>query len=214
MDCRYGNLIANPYNFRQIIILGRVKSAGKLCMGIIISTNGGASWTEARIRDEASSQSSTAAVDPRNAKVIYVAGRTAAYKSVVYKSVNGGAAWTEITNGIDAWEIQSIAVDPGDSNILYCAGSSLWRSADGGASWADINPSWHEAHAIAINKLNPNEVFVGSARGLYYSQDRGLTWTDISEGITVPLVNRLYFDPTSRILYAGTRGSGIWTRNI
>ena len=216
MDCRYGGLYANPADFNQILILGQVKSGGQLCLGVIVSKNGGATWTEVRIRNEGGSQSTSAAVDPRNSKVVYVGGRTAAYKAALYKSANGGASWTEISNGIDDSDVQCLAVDPGDSNVLYCGGNwSAWRSADGGASWSRCAlPLSNSADAVVINTLNPNEVFVGNYDGVYYSQDRGLTWTDIGEGLMVPSITQLYLDPASRTLYAGTGGSGIWKRKF
>lgn len=184
-------------------------------MGMIVSTNGGATWTEARIRNEQSSESTAAAVDPRNSKIVYVGGRTAAYKAALYKSSNGGSSWTEITNGIEDWNIQCLTVDPGDSNILYCGGYYLWRSANAGMSWTRCDLPLHSGvNAIIINKSNPNEVFVGGGSGVCYSQDRGLTWTDVSGELTVPSITQLYFDSASRTLYAGTQGGGIWKRTL
>lgn len=66
--------------------------------------------------------------------------------------------------------------------------------------------------AVVINPANPNQVFAGHSYGVYYSQNRGLSWTDFGRGMTVPTVVGLSFDPVRKTLYAATSGAGLWKR--
>jgi len=184
-------------------------------MGIVVSTDGGKNWTQIRISAQSGSESSVAAVAPSNANCLYVGGVDSAWKALIYKSANGGATWTAITNGISNQPLW-IAVDPQDPNIVYIVTyDGVWRSSNGGGSWTKYVPSkaWG-FRAVAVNKDNPNQVFVGYSRGVFYSQDRGLTWTDVSAGLIVPDVNQLYFNSANSTLYVGTEGGGIWKRTF
>jgi photosystem II stability/assembly factor-like uncharacterized protein len=185
-------------------------------MGIVISKNGGTTWTPIKISAQSGSESIVAAIAPSNANYLYVGGVDSAWKALIYMSANGGATWTAITNGISN-QPQGIAVDSQDPNIVYIATyDAVWRSSNGGGSWTKCTfPAYTWGfNAVAINKINPNQVFVGTSKSVLYSQDRGLTWTDISQGITIPYVSQIYFNPTTSTLYVGTEGSGLWKRTF
>jgi photosystem II stability/assembly factor-like uncharacterized protein len=185
-------------------------------MGIVVSKNGGTTWTPIKISAQTGSESIVAAVAPSNANILYVGGVDSAWKALIYRSANGGGTWTAITNGISN-QPQGIAVDPQDPNIVYIATyDAIWRSSNGGGSWTKctFSSSAWGFKAVAVNKNNPNQVFVGCSHGVFYSQDRGLTWTDVSEGLSVPDVTQLYFNPANSTLYVGTQGAGLWKRTF
>jgi photosystem II stability/assembly factor-like uncharacterized protein len=185
-------------------------------MGIVVSTNGGTSWTPVRVCTLAGSESTIAAVAPDSANVLYVGGYDSSWKGILYRSTNGGAAWTDITGTIDDVPT-AIAVDPQDSDIVYAATySKLFRSTNGGAAWTQRTIAGYSYGfaAVVVNKSNPNEVFVGFGKGVLTSKDRGLTWTDISEGLDISTVKQLYFNPTTRTLYAATEGGGVWKKTL
>jgi len=183
-------------------------------MGVMLSTNAGTSWTSSRISAPAGSEATVAAFAPGDSKILYVGGRSGSYAPLAFRSTNGGAGWTNITGGLQA-PPNAIAVDPQEPNVVYVANNEgLWRSANGGTTWAKCalpNSPWG-LRAVVINKNNPNQVFAGHMYGVAYSQDRGLTWTDISQGLTVPYVNGLDFNPVNKTLYVGTAGGGLWKR--
>jgi len=182
----------------------------------MFSTNAGASWTASKINSLDGSEATIAAIAPSNSNILYVGGRTGSYTALLYRSTNGGAGWTAIMNGFPS-PPQAIAVDTQDPDIVFiaCYGG-LWRTANGGTSWTKCTlpvDTWG-LKAVDINKNNPNQVFAGSTDGVFYSQDRGLTWSNISQGLTVPAVSGLSFNPTNKTLYAGTEGGGLWKRAI
>ena len=91
----------------------------------------------------------------------------------------------------------SLAVSPADANVVYVGTESLglFKSADGGATWAAVNKSLGEepgmpvgAAALAIDPNDPNRIFVAKGvwigtsqarlfpRGVLMSADGGQTW--------------------------------------
>src|ERR1700730_5052323 len=76
------------------------------------------------------------AVDPTNASVAYLG----APEGGVWKTTDGGAHWTPLTDTQPSLAIASIAIDPTNHNIVYAGtgdsylyGEGLLKSQDGGA---------------------------------------------------------------------------------
>ena len=67
-------------------------------------------------------------MDPRNPMILF-----AGTHSGVYKTVDGGATWTAINNGLENKEVRALTIDPGDSSRLYVSSGGLYVSTNGGA---------------------------------------------------------------------------------
>lgn len=123
-------------------------------------------------------------------------------------------AWT--SNGPTFTAIRAIATDPLTVGPVYAAseGAGMFKSLDGGASWAPINTGLTglSVRTVVINSQVPDTLYVGTAgSGVFTSTDGGTTWTPASTGLLNPNVNALVIDPqTPSILYAGTVGSGVF----
>ena len=209
------NLALSPTNPNTVVVAGQTGSVGTglRYMGLHISKDGGANWTNIKIRNDAGSVAAAAAGDPKNGNILYVVGTTAVGSPVCYKSTNAGVSWAVLAVPTQASPL-NVVVDPGNSKIVYIGTwDGVFRSEDGGANWAETGDFW-DAEAVVINKNNPKEVFVGYPGGVYYSQDRGLTWSLFSEGLTVYNTQWLEIDATNRFLYAGTWFGGIWKREF
>jgi photosystem II stability/assembly factor-like uncharacterized protein len=129
----------------------------------------------------------------------------------IYRSADSGATWTHM--GLeDAQQIPDLAVDPHDANRLYAAvlghpfGPNAERGiflySDGGKTWARIL-SIDENTGGSCIKIDPNDpntlyaamwnvrsgpwedenVFNGTAGGLYKSTDGGDHWRKLSKGL-------------------------------
>ncbi|MGH9508901.1 MAG: WD40/YVTN/BNR-like repeat-containing protein, partial [Terriglobales bacterium] len=76
-----------------------------------------------------------------------------------------------------------IVLDPSDDKILYVVYAfGVARSSDGGASWCLLNFGFDQLGSVtslAINPLDPYEIFVGSDFGVFRSIDRGNTFRRI-----------------------------------
>lgn len=94
--------------------------------------------------------------------------------------------------------MRALAFHPTDPSIIYAGAASggLWKSTDGGRSWlpkTDRLPSL-AVGAIAIDKNNPNRIFIGTGEGsrnwdrvygdgIFRSEDGGESWTEISSTV-------------------------------
>jgi photosystem II stability/assembly factor-like uncharacterized protein len=125
--------------------------------GVFRSRDGGASWQKVLYRNDKTGASDLV-FDPKNPDVMYAA-LWEAYRTPyslsdggpgggLFKSVDGGATWTEITRnpGLSKATVLgkiTIAASGGDSNRLYAMveadDGGLFRSDDGGTTWASVN---------------------------------------------------------------------------
>jgi photosystem II stability/assembly factor-like uncharacterized protein len=131
------------------------------------------------------------------------------------------SAWNN-TAGLNAWrsngpeeQVQSLANDPSNPNIIYAGSKSgVFKSADGGATWSNIGLS--NTHALAIDFVNPNNLYAGTSssglvvapgdRLLFKSTDGGATWSNSNSPLDFDF-SLLVMDPTSpKVLYAGSAG--------
>jgi photosystem II stability/assembly factor-like uncharacterized protein len=94
--------------------------------------------------------------------------------------------------------LHTILLDPADGNRIRIAVSTggMYVTEDGGASWRPSNtgvravflpdhyPEFGQCvHKVVQSKQNPNRMFLQNHWGLYRSDDRGETWTDIANGV-------------------------------
>jgi photosystem II stability/assembly factor-like uncharacterized protein len=124
--------------------------------GVYKSTDAGATWQNVGLRD--SRQIGRILVDPANPRLVYVAALGHAYgpneERGVYRSSDGGATWRKILDkGADVGAID-LAFAADNPRVLYAAmwrarrtpwsqyppnggaGSGLYKSTDGGDTWA------------------------------------------------------------------------------
>jgi photosystem II stability/assembly factor-like uncharacterized protein len=118
-------------------------------------------------------------VSPANPDILYAQsykGRFAKATSALYKSVNGGANWTEVAPEILRNEIFDIAIDPSDFNRMYATGKNIGiaKSVDGGITW--VTKKLNEMGSIHIKSDKPNIIRVLCASKCMESSDYGDTW--------------------------------------
>jgi hypothetical protein len=184
-----------PRNFN-----GRIKSlairpnqrnvlyAGAANGGVWITVDGGAEWNALWFR-QASMAIGAIAVAPSNPLVVYAAtgedtpGWGPSYGGAgVFRTSNGGSAWAACASGPDS-RSNKVLVHPTNPDIVYVASDTgLWKSVDGGASWANRRPG-HITDAL-LDPTAPETLYVGAHNdGVYRSVDGGATWVP-RQGVT------------------------------
>ncbi len=159
-------------------------------------------------------------VDPRDPETLYIATMGGG----VWKTTDGGASWTPLTDGQCALPTNSVALDPLDADIVYAGtgeygaypGCGLLRSEDGGATWTTLDPPlfstpWGQGD-ISIDGIvllrgsgtgASRTLLLATNRGVIRSTDGGATWTNpLTTGWFYPTTG-LVVDPTdSSVAYA------------
>jgi len=153
----------------------------------------------------------------------------------VYRSTNGGGAWTPISTDLTGapaasvvyGTITTVAISAADST-LYLAGTDngrVWRSQDAGGTWQEITaglPALYVTRVVA-DPADADLIYVShSGFGqdfheprVHRSTDRGTTWQSISGNLPDAPVNDLVVDPARPgTLYAGTDLGVFETRNL
>jgi len=133
------------------------------------------------------------------------------YKGI-YQSTNGGASFTEMStspnimswgcnggSGGQAWYDLDVAVDPNNKDIIYAGGVNCFKSVDGGVTW-DITSHWWgdcsvqavhaDLHVLEYNPIN-DRLYAGNDGGIYYTENNGITWPEITDGLPISQVYRI-----------------------
>ena len=132
--------------------------------------------------------------------------------------------WSEngSDNGGQAWYDLALTVSPLDENIVFVGGVNCWKSDDGGVNW-DLNTHWYggggasymhaDEHMLQYNTLD-NKVYSANDGGLYYSDDDGNNWTDISDGLHITQFYKLGVSQTVQdLVIGGTQDNGTFLKN-
>ncbi len=173
--------------------------------GIYISHDAGKIWKPVEGMDGQSVRALTQA--PSNPKM-YVAGTV----SGVYRSVDAGEHWAEMSpaGSSELHEVESVAIDPVDTNIVYAGTWHLpWKTTDGGAHWSNIKDGLiddSDVFSIIIDPHTPTLVYASACSGIYKSENAGELFHKV-QGIpsTARRTRVLMQDPTNpKIVYAGT----------
>jgi hypothetical protein len=79
-----------------------------------------------------------------------------------------------------------------DPMRVFALGQHVFRSDDGGKSWANLTAFHTESiigpgqHSLAISKSDPDQIVVANDYGVWRSMDGGLSWNGLNQGHTSP----------------------------
>ncbi|MFA5816268.1 MAG: T9SS type A sorting domain-containing protein [Bacteroidales bacterium] len=120
-----------------------------------------------------------------------------------------------------AWYDLSIFVDPLSAQVVHAGGINLWRSDNGGKTWK-ITGHWTgsgaaevhaDQHTFFYNPVN-KRLYAGNDGGIYFTDNRGTTWKEISEGLGIGQIYRLgvsVTNPYKVVTGFQDNGSATWT---
>ena len=152
--------------------------------GVIFkSTDSGSTWNV--LADIGFGNVNKIIVDPINTNKMYCSAEAGG----IFKSVDSGLNWSIInsnaTNGYD------VEFKPGDTNVIYASGNSVFRSNNGGDSFSDLGGSFSSGpKMIGVAEASTDVddqavVYVIEASGgafnqLYRSDDNGLSFIAVN----------------------------------
>jgi photosystem II stability/assembly factor-like uncharacterized protein len=136
----------------------------------------------------------------------------------LYISSDGGESWKSQSAPLNIvarpFYFSTIAVDPKDPKRVYRPAFSFSYSSDGGYSFIDASydgaPVHSDLHAIWINPVHPNIIYVGSDGGVYMSVDRGVTWQYIHNLPVAQFYHVAYDLKEPYNVYGGLQDNGSW----
>jgi photosystem II stability/assembly factor-like uncharacterized protein len=165
---------------------------GSYGIGILKTTNGGATWSKS-LDWTYNQQTGVQAMklNPLNRRTVW-----AATSEGMYKSTDAGATWNSVWGVVMATDV---VVHPTDTNRVIGAFGNLaspsgavYRTDDGGASWLPLAglPSYSGKTLLSLYAANPNWVYASvcdSTTGVgatWRSTDFGDNWTELSNWTT------------------------------
>lgn len=209
-------LLVDPHDPAVVVaaVLGNARAASET-RGVFRSTDGGRTWTKTLFVDETTGVQDVAwAADRPNvmlATTLRRGGRTAAAQggTKLFKSVNEGVTWKEITGGglpqLSGRLTAAVAMNT-NAQRMYVVGPAaigLWRSDDGGTRWRRMaanderiaNGQGNYTSGVFINSKDPDVLYT-LATAAFISRDGGNTFTGFkgAPGGDDPQV--MWIDPT------------------
>jgi len=167
---------------------------------------------------------SGAAVGDLNQKNTFYFGATG---GGVWKTIDGGSNWKNITDKYFGGSIGCVSVAPSDPTVLYVGegenslrgnvseGFGIWRTDDGGRSWRNLGlKDTRHIIRIVIHPKNPDVVWVAAIghlfgpneeRGIFKTTDGGKNWKKVLYVNNQAGCSDLVMEPGNpSVLYAGT----------
>ncbi|MEM7613137.1 MAG: glycosyl hydrolase, partial [Pseudomonadota bacterium] len=190
--------------------------------GLFKTENNGTTWTPL-FDGEGSYALGVVELAPTNPNIVWVgtgennAQRSVGYGDGVYKSLDGGATWSNM--GLkNSGHISQIWIDPEDSDIvLVAAQGPLWRdggdrglykTTDGGDNWTRILAVDEHTgiNEFVVDVRDSNRIVAssyqrrrhvwtlingGPGSGIHRTEDGGATWTEITSGLPKDNMGRI-----------------------
>jgi len=205
--------------------------------GVYKSVDGGATFINVGLAD--TQHIGQVLTHPTDPDIVYVAaqGHLFAYggERGLYKTVDGGATWEKLTNGLPddgRTGATDLVMDPRDPDVLYVAmwqrlrqphrfdsggpDSGIYKSTDGGASWRKLTEGLPEGDigkvGLAIARSNPDVVMAIVEHG--FQPAERIEGDEINEATGRPeMVVNPDYDDMSKLgtgIYRSEDGGGTW----
>ena len=208
--------------------------------GVYKTTDGGKSWNKILKGGNASTGCSMLSMSSRDSKTLYAGmwdfrrqgwtfrsggdSPTAPSASALYKSVDGGATWTDLNqqsaDGLPAkpWGRIAVTAAPSNPDVVYAliesTRSALFRSSDAGKTWQERDRSqmmvWRPFYFanLIVDPKDENKVYKPGG-GLIASNDGGSSFSFIGGGAHGDF-HDVWIDPANTTELIAADDGGVW----
>jgi photosystem II stability/assembly factor-like uncharacterized protein len=183
--------------------------------GLLMSQNGGESWSDIAAALPAEGCIVDAAINPVDASDIFLA----TWAGLLH-STDGGSTWSVEAGVREEVPVRAVAFDPQDPQHVVAALEGLGAvvTFDGGETWSTafvgLEPNG-SLHDIVFDPTDQDIVYVSDhSSGVYRSQDGGQTWTKINNGLSFRAATGLGISSDGLHLYLATDGGGVFRLDL
>ena len=227
-----GRIVIDPQNPNTVFLaaLGNVYAPNP-DRGVYRSRDGGATWQKVLFKNN-DVGAIDLAFDPTDSKIVYatlwnvrrppwfIYAPANGPGAGIFKSVDGGTTWTEISEGIplEGRGHIGIAVAPTNRNRVYAVVDAkeggVFSSNDGGTTWTRLSSDkrlWDRGwyfEKVTVDPKNADLVYVMNT-STYRSTDAGKTWTPIKGAPGGDDYHQLWINPDDpkRMVLASDQGA-------
>jgi photosystem II stability/assembly factor-like uncharacterized protein len=172
--------------------------------GLLKSIDGGGTWQALSIDAGLDAPTYSIAVALSDREIVYIDNFP-----YLYKSADAGNTWTKLSFSIGvAW----VVVDPTDAqDVIAAAYGLLYRSRDGGASWALVQTVPGDVQQVWFDPSNSSRIFLATRSALWLSSDGGASWQRSQSGLGGgPAVSSVAAAPDDPETIYASDDDGVW----
>jgi hypothetical protein len=209
--------------------------------GLYKTTDGGDNWFVSNTGTGSFKNFLSIAINPLNANVIYLGTSFDFVSSTgpqkIYKSVNAGALWTDMSTGLpslttDINPVRALSISTADTAVVLAGlfqnsttNGGAFLTTNGGSQWTKIQTGLPNVVGALIRSAlirtgSSTEFYLGydgaTSTGVWRTTDKGVSWSNFSGGalLSTYIVRALAFklspDSTVYAGVAGTTGFGVY----
>ncbi len=141
-------------------------------------------------------------IHPETPEVMLAAGVAGG----IWKTADGGASWTPLTDLLANLAVNSLAMSPHDPDTIYAGtgegyfnidfvrGVGIFKSTDGGANWTHLSATatsdFYYVNKIVVSPNNASTIYAATRTGVLRSTDGGGAWTKVLNTSATPWYHR------------------------
>jgi photosystem II stability/assembly factor-like uncharacterized protein len=227
----------NPNIAYTVIFIGTANAVN----GVYKTTDGGDNWFISNTGITTFKNFLSIAINPLNPNVIYIGSSfdfaTSTGPQKIYKSVNAGALWTDMSTGLpslstDINPVRALSISTLDTAVVLAGlfqntttNGGAFLTTNGGGSWTKIQTGLPDLAGSLIRSAfirpgSSTEFYLGydvsTPRGVFRTTNKGANWVNFCDGalLNTYVVRALAFktspDSTLYAGVAGTAGYGVY----
>ncbi|QTN31190.1 hypothetical protein HZ994_02220 [Akkermansiaceae bacterium] len=187
------------------------------------STDTGATWSVIATGLPASTGVGRCAIAPTSAApgtIYFLSSGTSSYYGL-WRSQDSGLSFSQMSgsgasnvfSGVSSYKC-TLTVAPDAADEVYVAGTTPFKSEDGGSTWTEIRNDAAFAMVCHVDfhamEWRGADLYVGTDGGLHRTANRGINWTDLSARLGIAQIYAFgQTEATAALVYTGQQDDGL-----